>query len=403
MKFHIPQLINSMFELPVKVRSRLTGQFLRWIVGRSYRQGRNKSKPGSGDTIEYADPLIVAEGQSLRQKVLEEYAGKYHNNGYRVLFHLPPNGVGTIWFEDLCQCLQHVGIASVTVRRDAPDFKERWNSFQPNVFISMDLPDVLETLDLNFILEYKKQHKCLRLFTPITPAKFPQHGLSTEDRWRLDLACRGQSVDAYFSMMVPEFFSEFWPEWVRAGFRYLALPNGCNPFRTFPVEGIKEWDYFVITAFSSERAEVAWRYMRAVMRRYQGEWAGRGWQFGIGDIDPRHLPSYYARARIMPAPLLPFLTRYPAETTERSFTATACGAFLITNWTPVTSRFFAPDELICVKNETEFEQVFEYYIDRPKERNQIVLKGLYRTFNEHTYFHRIDTLVDFLVTNKELF
>jgi hypothetical protein len=402
MRIFFPHLIDSIFGLLAKVWARLTGQIPRLKLGWIYNN-KNKSRLATGDDGEHTDAVIVSEGQSFRQKVLKEYAGKYQNSTYRILFHLPPSGVGIIWFEDLCQCLRHVGIASAIVRRDAPDFNQRWNSFQPNVFISMDLPNVLKKLDLNFILEYKKRHQCLRLFTPVASVKFPKLGLSTEDKWRLDLACSGRSVDAYFSMMAPEFFSEFWPEWVRAGFKYLTLPNGCNPFRTYPVEGVKEWDYFVVTAFSLERAQVMWQYMRPVMERYHGAWAGNGWQFGIGDIDPSQLPSYYARSRIMPAPLLPFLTRYAAETTERSFTATACGAFLITNWTPVTSRFFAPDELVCVKDAAEFEDAFEYYIDRPNERSRITLKGLCRTFNEHTYFHRIDELVNFFITNKEMF
>jgi len=395
-------LFDSLTQMILRARNKVLAYLYATELKAAYITGRRRNR-AAASRAEATDPEIVAVGQDLCQSLLDQYAGKYSHSSYRVLFHLPPNGVGTIWFEDLCQCLQHVGISSVIVRRDASDFKERWNSFQPNVLVSMDLPSVLQTLDLNFILEYKRQHKCLRLFTPITPARFPQLGLSAEDRWRLDLARRGQSVDAYFSMMAPEFFSEFWSEWVQAGFKYLALPNGCNPFRTYPVEGIKEWDYFVVTACSYERAEVMYRYMSSAMKRYHGEWAGEGWHFGVGNVDPRHLPGYYARARIMPAPLLPFLTRYPAEITERSFTATACGAFLITNWTPVTSRFFASDELICVKDEAEFEELFEYYIDRPKERNKIVLKGLRRTFNEHTYFHRIDTLVDFLYAHKELF
>jgi len=399
----IPHLFNSIAKVSVKVQSRLTSQLFRWELGRSFHQSQNKPQFCSKYPVEYADPKIITQGRSFRQKVLEEYSGKYSTSGYRVLFHLPLNGVGKIWFEDLCQCLRHVGIASLIVPRDAVDFKEQWNSFQPNVFISMDSPEVLKTLDLNFILDYKKKRKCLRLFTPITTSNFPQCGLSSEDYWRLDLAQRGQSVDAYFSMMALEFFSEFWREWVQAGFKYQTLPNGCNPFRTYPVEGRKEWDYFVVTAFSHERAKIMRRFMSPIMERYYGEWAGGGWGFGIGNIDPHHLPGYYARARIMPAPLLSFLTRYPAEITERSFSASACGAFLITNWTPVTARFYAPDELVCVKNETEFDEVFEYYIDRPNERNQIALKGLRRTFNEHTYFHRIDNLLDFLVTNKELF
>jgi hypothetical protein len=241
------------------------------------------------------------------------------------------------------------------------------------------------------------------LFTPIIKHRFPKPGISSQDRWRLALAQQGKTVDAYFSMMVPEFFDEFFAEWVQSGFEYLSLPNGCNPFRHYPADGTKDWDYFVVTSFSLDRAQVTRQYLKPIFENYYGVWAGPGWGFGEYDVAPFSLRDYYARARISPSPLLPFLKHFRAETTERSFTATACGAFQITNLTPVTDRFFSSDELVCVNNGAEFSDAFSYYLVRPDERNRIVLRGLKRVFREHSYFQRIDALVSFLDKRKDLF
>jgi len=98
-----------------------------------------------------------------------------------------------------------------------------------------------------------------------------------------------------------------------------------------------------------------------------------------------------------------FLIQFPSEITERAFSATACGAFLITDLTPVTAQFYAADEMIAIDGSKEFIDTFKYYLDRPNERNMVIKKGLNRVFSEHTYFHRIDKLILFLDQNYELF
>jgi hypothetical protein len=389
-------------QILTKVKDKALSFFYNKELAASYAMGRKKNFLVTG-LSESADPEIIKVGQDLRNSIIKEYAGKYTHSGYRVLFHIPPAGVGVLWFQDLMQCLEHTGIPCMAVSMSSNDLKTQWKAFHPNVFISMDLPKVLSSLDLDFIADYKRQVGCCRLFTPITKYRFPQNGMSSQDHWRLALAQKGRSADAYFCMMAPEWFDEFLAEWGQSGFAYLSLPNGCNPFRHYPVNGVKEWDYFSVTSYSSDRAQVTRRYLKPILENHYGLWAGTGWGFGEKQIGPAVLRDYYARACILPSPLMPFLTRYRAETTERSFTATACGAFQITNWTPVTNRFFAPDELVCANDPDEFYDKFLFYLHQPDERNQIVLAGLKRVFREHTYFHRIDALVDFLEHKMELF
>lgn len=400
----MPQLIShyNVLKLASKIKNKILARLYAWDLGKAYRKGLS-CRATASERLERVDPRIITEGTSLRQKVIDQYHHRYQNRGYRVLFQMPSSGVGVFWFRDLIHVLQHVGIACASITRSARDNRESWLGFRPNIFVTMDQPEVLRSLDLDFINNYKKDKACLRLFTPIVTHRFPKHGLSAEDRWRLELACARRSADAFFSMMEPEFYSEFWPEWERAGIKYLPLPNACNPFRHYPVDGFKNLDYFTVTSFSFERAEVTHRYLKTIFEQYHGLWAGPGWGFGEGEIDPEKLRDYYAQSCISPSPLLNFLIEFPAEITERSFSATACGAFLITNKTPVTSRFFTPEELVCVDNEKTFLDAFRYYLDRPGERNEIILRGMRRVFHQHTYFHRIDDLIKWFDKNKELF
>jgi hypothetical protein len=361
------------------------------------------SKPDNKISLEPVDPTIIRLGTTLRDQILNQYHQKYKYKTYRLLFHIPPNGLGIIWFNDLIQTLDYVGIPCASVKWEDPNFRETWDAFQPNIFISMEIPRVLRSIDLDYILAYKQSHRCLRLFTPSDTYRFPEPGLSKEDQWRLDLARSGRSVDAYFCMFVDEFFKNFFSEWQNSGFKFLSLPHGCNPLYHYPREGNREFDFFMATSYGPERVEITWKYLKPIFKKYRGLWAGPGWGFGMGGMRSDELPSLYARSKIVPNPLARFLIQFPSEITERAFSATACGAFQISDWTPVTDRFFAPDEFLCVRGEKDFLEKFNYYVANPHERDAIVIKGLRRVFAEHTYFHRIDTLIAFLDNNQELF
>jgi hypothetical protein len=349
------------------------------------------------------DPDIVLLGQTLREKVLREYQYKYRSRNYRLLFQIPSGGLGPIWFKDLMETLEFAGIKCASIRWNDPGFHQTWDTFRPNVFISLDIIEVLRSLDLEYIKTYKKNHGCFRLFTPIVKSRFPKNDISPIDKWRLNLACSGQSVDAYFSMYVDEFYDFFFAEWKEAGFRYLSLPHGCNPLYHYPRQGNREFDYFMATSYGHERVKLTWQYLKPIFEHHFGLWAGPGWGFGIGPVQSDELPDYYARTKIVPNPLARFLIHFPAEITERSFSATACGAFQITDWTPVTERFYSREEFVSVRGENEFLEAFNYYFNRPDERNAIIKKSMKRVFTNHTYFHRIDNLIAFLDQNQDLF
>lgn len=369
-------------------------------------KGMYKGESAAQMSLEHvAEPVneeIVVLGRELREAVLRDYRERYRSKPYRILFQVPPSGLGVVWFEDLMQVLMFAGIKCASVQWGDPHFRETWEAFGPNVFISLDIANVLRSLDHEFINRYKRSRGCLRLFTPVNKSHFPNPGMSAEDRWRLDLALRGLSVDAYFCMFIQEYFTQFWHEWADAGFQYLSLPHGCNPIYQYPREGPRDLDYFMATSYGPERVELTYQYLGPIFKKHHGMWAGPGWGFGLGPVDRTQLPGLYARAKIVPNPLARFLIRYPSEITERAFSAAACGAFQITDWTPVTGKFYSPDELITVHGSEEFLDRFSYFVSRPEERDRIVKRALRRVFQEHTYFHRVDRLVEFLDTNKQL-
>ncbi|MBI9048054.1 MAG: glycosyltransferase family 1 protein [Anaerolineaceae bacterium] len=377
LKPRIEYRIARLIELPLKA---------------AYNQQHNSSIP------EDFDKEIIQLGLTLRDDTLNQYQDKFKKSNYRFLFQMPQSGVGLFWFQDLAQCLTHCGIPTQTISITDPDFYQIWESFKPNIFISMDSSSVLHSLDLEYINQYKKTNGLIRLFTPINSYRFPKPGLSSEDLWRLAVAHKGNSVDAYFSMMQESFFEHFNAPWHQSGFRYLCLPFAANPFIHYPRAVEKNYDYFMATSFGYQRALLTYQYTLPLFKKYHGLWAGTGWRFGVGDILPQETAVYRSKSKIILNPLPVFNRNYAADLTERAFTATACGAFQITNRSPITNQFFEDDELVSADSPAEFLNLFEQYLPRKDERNNIVNKGLMRVFNEHTYFHRIDKLLRFIDT-----
>ncbi|MDG7000487.1 MAG: glycosyltransferase family 1 protein [Nitrososphaerota archaeon] len=395
-------MVSSVFSKTIRTVQKGWARFQAYDLKLAYERG-NSNDESKGTRQEFVAPEIIEKGSVWRENVLTDYRSKYANAQYRILFHMPPDGVGVIWFRDLAETLQHTGIECRMIPRTAKDFREQWVRFRPNIFIAVDEPQVLTTIDLDFIARYKKENGCLRMFSPVITHRFPKPGLSSEDRWRLELAVAGKSADVFFSMFADDFFDEFWTHWKNNGFLHLSLPNACNPFRHYPEKGIKKYDYFTVTSYSPDRANVTHRYLKPIFQNYKGVWAGPGWGFGEGRIDADSLRRYYAESRVSLGPLLPFLIQFRSEITERAFTTPACGGLLITNKTPITREFFNDDQLVSVETESEFIEAFRHYVNEPAERNAIILKGMREAFRRHTYFQRIDTLISFLRENEGKF
>ncbi len=357
---------------------------------------RGLAKPVLAMDDEVTDPAIIDAGRSLRQQLLSDNELKHSAKSYRVLMLHPSGITSDFWFGDLEQCMRHAGIECQVLPHDssADITNARIEAFQPNVFIALESPQVLRALDLVFLQSYKRRQGCLRLFVPVWHTKAPG-GYATPgyDEWRRRLRWSGLTADAYFSIFEPEFHERFSHDPAGPALEYAAIPMACNPFTDYPVHATKQHDFFMATSLTSERLEVSCSFLRPILDRYHGLWAGPGWGFGRELIAPREMPLCYAQTRIALSPLVKVVQRYGAELTHRVYAGAACGAFQLTMPTSITGRYFRPDELAQAASPAEYARMFDHYVHRPTERNVIALAALRRVYGEHTCFHRIDKLV----------
>jgi len=399
----LPLRTPRLLRVAGKVFTRGPAITLRQWRKRVLRSDYLRGAAAANDTVlEGADPAIIRAGRRLRRELMHANAGKHAGADYRALMLRPPSITAEIWFGDLGQCLQHAGIDCSVLPPGTPaaDINAALEEFRPNVFVASESTATLRDLDLAFLHRYKRAHGCLRMFIPAWHAHGPREnvtagGRSTpaEDEWRRELRARGLIADAHFSIFESEFHHRFSRDPHGPEVDYLALPQACNPFNDYPVDAPKQHDYFMATTMTDDRVEVSYRYLRPVLQRYRGLWAGARWGFGERGVPLPEMPLRYAQARIALSPLVGFVHHYAAELTHRVYAAAACGAFQITMPTAITDRFFSERELVRAASPAEYARLFDHYVSRPDERNAIALAALRRVYGEHSCFHRIDKLV----------
>jgi hypothetical protein len=312
----------------------------------------------------------------------------------------PRSITAEIWFEGLRAGMQHAGVDCRVLPPEsgAADINASFEAFQPNVFIATESTATLRALDLPFIHGYKRRRGCLRLFIPVWHAGMRATGSAVHstpqvDEWRWSLRRNGLTADAYFSIFEREFYELSARDKAGPDIDFVTVPQACNPFTDRPMVERKRYDYFMATSLTDERLEATCRFLRPILARYRGLWAGPRWGFGQEYVPPTEMPLHYARTRIALSPLAGFVPLFGAELTHRVYAAAGCGAFQLTVPTAITSRYFQPDELVQAGSAEEYVRLFDHYVDRPAERNAIALRALRRAYAEHTCFQRVDTLV----------
>lgn len=81
----------------------------------------------------------------------------------------------------------------------------------------------------------------------------------------------------------------------------------------------------------------------------------------------------------------------------RLFEATGMGTMLITDWKVNLHKMFEPGkEVITYRTAEECAELVHYYLEHDTEREEIARAGQERTLREHTYYHRMQELDNFL-------
>jgi len=87
----------------------------------------------------------------------------------------------------------------------------------------------------------------------------------------------------------------------------------------------------------------------------------------------------------------------PYANNSRLFEATGVGTLLITDWKADLQDLFEPGrEVVTYRTAEECANLIQYYLEHEEERLAIARAGQERTLREHTYYQRMQKLVDIL-------
>lgn len=79
----------------------------------------------------------------------------------------------------------------------------------------------------------------------------------------------------------------------------------------------------------------------------------------------------------------------------RAFDIMGCGGFLLTNFQPDLLDIFVPDEdFVYYDGEDDLLAKIEYYLTHEKERTEIARNGFEKVCQNHTYHHRVSTMLE---------
>lgn len=82
---------------------------------------------------------------------------------------------------------------------------------------------------------------------------------------------------------------------------------------------------------------------------------------------------------------------------QRVFDVPACGSFLLTDHQEAIEELFdVGKEVVTYKNRDEIPELVRFYLRNPGERGIIARKGRERILREHTYRHRLNSMIQFM-------
>lgn len=88
-------------------------------------------------------------------------------------------------------------------------------------------------------------------------------------------------------------------------------------------------------------------------------------------------------------------------TNSRTFEVCACGGFLLTEYKKDLDKLFRiGKEIVVYHNITEMQTKIDYYLAHEKERRRIAKAGYKRAIKEHSYTHRVKTILQMISKNK---
>ncbi len=322
---------------------------------------------------------LVAESRRLRQDLLARYHNRRRDAKLRILLHAPDVTMGALYYvyESWQQCLEYQGVPTkLTTTRS--DIKVSLEQFQPTCLLSVDSDDVTDPAFLGAVEKYQRNHT-LKL------------GYCSD--------FKGELHDADFRITFHR-DPQRDPVLSRQTTPVISLPFAFNPLVHFARPGRELWDFAFVGTNSPLKQDETADYLIPIVRSHTGILAGTGWPGRFGKIGQSDTALLYGMAAICPNFHLHAQRETFGEVNERTHVLAAVGAFQVVDCPAALAGLYDESELAIANTPTEFHRLFAHYLGKPETRLQMSIKAMHKAWSQHSQFHVLDRLLDFLISRS---
>lgn len=177
------------------------------------------------------------------------------------------------------------------------------------------------------------------------------------------------------------------------------LPAGVYEPECYMAEPVKEFDFDVVFV-GSKKYHREWQYRPHLISWLQKTYGDRFGHFGNdgrGVVRGDSLNKLYASAKVVVGDTLCLDFTYPHYWSDRIYETTGRGGMIVHPYIEgIESEFEADKEVVFYKygDMVELRNKINDLLKNDKKRKQIQQAGHERTKREHTYTHRLQTIIE---------
>ncbi len=316
---------------------------------------------------------LLKENHSLRDQAFQKFENRYQACGQRILLHRPNNGAIKYLFDSWAETFNIMGLQTSLL--DWHDnTKEAFQSFQPTVFITVGDPAYIEKLDSEFIANYQQQRE-FKI----------GHITNLQDNYKLcdfliTFHLNPADDKRFDSLKKP----------------LVSVPFGINPNQHYMRPARQVWDFFFVGTNSQLKDEQGNKYLQPLVDSYRGILAGKGWNRGAGELSVSDSALLYNFAKVLPNFHIEAQYERFDEVNERTCVIPACGGFELVDNPAAMKELFDANEMAVANSPQEYQEMFEHFLNNPKERLPYIQNGMRKVWNNYTLFHSLSKLAEFL-------
>ncbi len=353
----------------------------------------NASRIEKKESYLTSSEAAVISGYKLRQKVIEEYRGKYASlKNIRILIHLPESEVspgGYSLFNNLLQSIYFLGVPARALEWNQ-QIENVLDAFKPTIFITSDHDSFLSKIDWAAVSKYR----CKADLKIGLTASLEEYG-NTPLIQRLGRA-RERKVDFYYSFKSVEYIASHqgYRPFFENGCNILNVEFGANPLLYYPIPNVeRDINYVFLASSNQDKWPRYFSYLTKIFSEHSGFIDGPGWLLIKKWAAPPVHRYLYARGKIGINLHITNSIEWASELNERTYILAACGIPQLVDNAKLLPARFSDECFFIAKTPKEYYDMFASMLDQPEEAKRRALIAQQEVFSRHTTFHRAEKFI----------